>query len=390
MLRLIFFILLAHCSIQSFSQLNKAESQISIVNLAEGFNNNQKIPLSKIANFIKYIPLETTNDNYISQIKKIVIEKNCILVLDEKANKLLLFNLDGHYQCSIGREGKGPGEYVRITNIEVSPSRNLIYIFDVASAKILTYNFEGEFMGNLRHPLLGYWVTLLDDKYFVYFDPARSYRYAGGFYKAIITDLNGKIVKKFLRQSQSKEEKFKSPCSMQSYAYSYNNSSFYWEVTSDTIFQVTETLEFFPSRYVNQGPMSLPKSKMYEARYVMEKFSEHSTILTIFETEKFFFARGITNFQPAALLYFKDSKECYNASNSRGFLINDLDNGPGFWPIGKINDHSIYSAIDPIDLKDIVSNNKEMQITNSEVILKMANSLQEIDNPIIVILELKN
>jgi hypothetical protein len=31
-----------------------------------------------------------------------------------------------------------------------------------------------------------------------------------------------------------------------------------------------------------------------------------------------------------------------------------------------------------------------MQITNSEVILKMANSLQEIDNPIIVILELKN
>lgn len=368
----------------SFSQVTDKKEGIPVIDISGGFANSQQINLSKIAISIRYISLETRKEAYITKVTKAVFTDQEMIIYDGKSNQILRFDLEGRFLGPIGRGGKGPGEYIQVNNIEVNRTNGIIYVFDLGLAKVLKFDLEGKFLGNNKNPLLGSWVTMISDKYFVYFDPARSVEFAGGYFKTIITDLEGKILQRLNPQKKSKEEKFKSPCSMQSAVYLNDNAAFYWEVTSDTVFMVTPDLTFRPNACIEQGKRSMPKDKMYDAEYVMKRFNEHSTIIWLLETEKYFFGRGITNFQGAAILYFKDTKECYNVLDNRNYLFNDLDNGPGFWPIGKINDHSLYSTADPIDFKALLKNNKL-----SPQVKEMAETVNEGDNPVIVVVELK-
>ena len=377
------YLILIYCN-PGFLQIHEMNKELPVIDISGGFTNNQKIDLSKIAKSVRYVPLETTKDAYISRVTKALFTDKQIIVLDEKSNQILRYDNEGRFLGPIGRGGKGPGEYIRVNDIEVNNTNGIIYVFDIGLGKVLKFNMEGKFLGSNRNPLLGFWVTMISDKYFVYFDPSRSVEFAGGYFKSIITDLEGKIIQRIQPQKKSKEEKYRSACSMQSSVYKNDNSACYWEVTSDTVFMVTPELSFSTYTYINQGPRSLPKEKMFDAEYVMKSSNEHSTIIWLLETEKYFFGRGITNFRGAAILYFKDTKACYNVSDNRNYLINDLDNGTGFWPIGKINDHSLYSTVDPLDLKALL---KKSNL--SPKVKSIAETIGENDNPVLVIAELK-
>lgn len=385
MLRLVALsFLLLNISNPGFAQNQGTGREVNVVDISGGFENNRPVKLSRIAGTIRYIPLETTKETYISKVSKAIFTDDLILVFDEKSNQILRFDKAGRLLGRIGRGGKGPGEYIRVSDIEVNRTSGIIYVFDIGLGKVLKFNLEGKFLGNSKNPLLGFWVTMIDDRYFVYFDPARAVEFAGGYFKVIITDLDGKIIRKYQPQEKSKEEKYKSACSMQSAVYVSDHSAYYWEITSDTVFRVAPDLSFSTHAFIQQGSGSLPKNKMYDADYVMTRFSEHSTIIWLLETENLYFGRGITDFKPAAILYLKNSLECFNVSNDYNYLVNDLDHGPGFWPLGKVNDHCLYSAVNASDLKALSKNaNPGSQVKN------IASTLNENDNPVLVIVGLK-
>ena len=321
------------------------KEKLPIVNISSGFANNKEINLSKIARSVRYVELESTPDSYLSAVTKAIFLDDQIIVLDEQSNKLLRFSSEGKFLGTIGAGGRGPGEYVRVTQLEVNQINKTIYVFDISQGKVLKFNLDGTFIGHNKNPLLGFWVTLIDDKYLVYFDPARSYDFAGGYYRAIITDLEGNILQKFKPRSKSKELQFRSPCSMQSSIYKQNNAAHYWEVTSDTIFRVAGDFSFQPYMKIEQGSRSFPKDKMYQADFVMTRFNDYSTIIWLLESDGYFFGKGFSGNHLANILYIKSSGECFNVTNKRNYLRNDLDGGPGFWPLGKINDRVLYSAV---------------------------------------------
>lgn len=321
------------------------KEKLPVVNISGGFANHQKVNLSKIAKSVRYVKLETTPESYISSVSKAIFTDDQIIVLDEQSNNLLRFDNEGRFLGAIGRSGRGPGEYVRVTQVEVNQGNKTIYVFDFAQGKVLKFNLEGKFIGNNENPLLGFWVTLIDEKYLVWFDPSRAYKFVGGYYKTVITDLDGNILQKSSPRKQSKEEKFRSPCSMQSSVYLYQNAAHYWEVTSDSVFRVASDWSFCPSVKIEQGAGSFPKDKMYQADFVMTRFNDYSTIIWLLESDGYYFGKGFSGNHLANILFIKSSGECYNVTNERKYLVNDLDGGPGFWPLGKINDRVLYSAV---------------------------------------------
>ena len=52
-----------------------------------------------------------------------------ILVADSRPSSVAVFSLDGEWLGSIGREGKGPGEYIGVRGVFVSPSDS-VYVMD--------------------------------------------------------------------------------------------------------------------------------------------------------------------------------------------------------------------------------------------------------------------
>lgn len=80
-------------------------------------------------------------------------------------------------------------------------------------------------------------------------------------------------------------------------------------------------------------------------------------------------------------------------NNSTGF-VNDWDGGIDFWPTGQLNDNQVFMPITPLQFKKLVSEEavKTEDIKYPEKkskLLKLISSLDETDNPILMVVTLK-
>ena len=80
-------------------------------------------------------------------------------------------------------------------------------------------------------------------------------------------------------------------------------------------------------------------------------------------------------------------------NKSTGF-VNDWDGCIDFWPIGQINDNQVFMPIIPLQFKELLS---EKPVENNEIkypesksrLLNLISSTDETDNPILMVVTLK-
>jgi len=77
-------------------------------------------------------------------------DRGNIYVLDSQLNQVLVFSADGQYIRSIGRQGEGPGEFNRPSDLFITPDGN-VAVMQGMPGKIVLMTPEGEPMGN--HPV---------------------------------------------------------------------------------------------------------------------------------------------------------------------------------------------------------------------------------------------
>lgn len=61
-----------------------------------------------------------------------------------------LFKKDGSFVTNIGAIGQGPGEYPNIDNAFMDEENNRIYVLPYATEKIFVYNFQGEYLLDIK------------------------------------------------------------------------------------------------------------------------------------------------------------------------------------------------------------------------------------------------
>lgn len=88
----------------------------------------------------RVIPLETTDESVISDIKKAVFKNNQIYIQDRSSHKLRIFSIDGKYIGSLSRQGRGPGEYIKLTDFDVD--KDYIYVLSADNKKIIQYDYD--------------------------------------------------------------------------------------------------------------------------------------------------------------------------------------------------------------------------------------------------------
>jgi hypothetical protein len=95
------------------------------------------------------IPLETTDDCLISKIDKIEIKNNRIYVMDQLAQSVYVFDMDGKYLNKIHKRGQGPGEYAKLSYMTVTDSS--VIIIDHLSERHLEYSIPSlKYIGGKR------------------------------------------------------------------------------------------------------------------------------------------------------------------------------------------------------------------------------------------------
>ncbi|MFV0591163.1 MAG: 6-bladed beta-propeller [Draconibacterium sp.] len=118
---------------------------IDVDNIGKGRN----IMFSEIFKQVKLVPLETTRECLIGNIDQLLIENDTIYVMDQRiAKSLFVFDKTGKFIRKIGRQGKGPGEYISPRSFAIDNKNRRINVYGVS--KILNYTLNGDFMNEIN------------------------------------------------------------------------------------------------------------------------------------------------------------------------------------------------------------------------------------------------
>ncbi len=137
-------ILLTISVLYSCSRENKPNhDNLEIYPLKE---KRSEIKLNQLFSRFDFISLETTDEAFIGNVSKLIVNDDNIFILDNsKAKKIFIFNTNGKFVRTIGKIGKGPGEYTNIEDFTIDKKTGNIVVLTYPSI-ILVYNIEGDFV----------------------------------------------------------------------------------------------------------------------------------------------------------------------------------------------------------------------------------------------------
>ena len=354
--------------------------------------SENKITLSEIADEVTYVPLD--NSLPLGEIINIEFINNAIY-LASKDIGILVFDSEGKFVRKIGSIGRGPGEYLYCNNFSADEQTATVYVLDKGDI-IKVYSRYGQFIRSFSLQEYGDMIDAIkfhDSKLFVTY----ALQFGNAKYEWIVFDSFGNVIKKkdrevpmFNANSGGKE----AICKFESRIY-------YWNNYSDTVFSILPDLSEEPSFVISPGEHRIPKSNLSLEQVQHWNYME---INTIFETARFHVIRYFYN-KPAILLFDKRNEDSFliyleydrKTGEFLSGIVNDFDGGPWFIPecyFSEMGREYMVGIIYPYQIKILVSSSEFINSIprypeKKKELEKLANSLKETDNPVLVLVRLK-
>ena len=377
----------------TFSCSKQSTSELKIINVLE--SAEREISISEIADDIAYIPL--SDDSLLSYIMKVVYSDGEYFVEDNKST-FLRFDEDGNFVNKIGNKGNGPGEYNYVSDFVIHPDTREIFIIGGKKDHIMVYSPNGQFIRSFelakQNPMA---IGISNMNVLVYY-------FSGAEHDTIniqLMDVNGTV----LNNCPNKYEFERGRAILMHYGeclmYKFAQKLHFKEIFSDTIFYL-DGQEIIPETILNSGDKRYTpeiRSKIINELSSNPGGSSESmrSVLTqnnLFETQNFLFYTYHHDGEGRFLVYNKLTGE-QNEINSEQGIVNDLDGGPNIQLKKNINDNILISWIDAFELKMHVesaefNNSTPIYPEKKKELERLANSLNENDNPVLMLVKLKD
>jgi len=136
----------------SFCQ-NLNKSSLIVFDLEKAFSRQEEVPLSKFLKSINYVTLETNPHSIIGRFARFEVTDKYIIVRDNSSIKqILLFDRKtGKFIKEIGKAGRGPDEYMRLSYIPYDPDKNVLYAVN-SLRQLLVYNLSDNDVEIIKTP----------------------------------------------------------------------------------------------------------------------------------------------------------------------------------------------------------------------------------------------
>ena len=155
---------------------------------------------------LEYIVLEEKENSYLGQIAKMRVFQNKIFVLDLMASAVFIYTIDGKHIATIGdKKGRGPMEFVSVTNFEIDYINHQLVVMDNFGYKFMVYDLDGGFVKQIDSDVTVVDAVLLSNGYIVHAKPSwEHYRISNECDYIIIADENKQIVKEGFQYDDNK------------------------------------------------------------------------------------------------------------------------------------------------------------------------------------------
>ncbi|NHB70244.1 6-bladed beta-propeller [Perlabentimonas gracilis] len=111
---------------------------------------------------VEMIPLETHDHCMVARIVNIK-KTSSYLFVNDAGQRVLQFDLEGNFVRRIGKQGKGPGEYLGVNGIAIDSIGQTIYITS-RGHKVLQYDLDGNYKADFTQTLLPEFMDVIDDE----------------------------------------------------------------------------------------------------------------------------------------------------------------------------------------------------------------------------------
>lgn len=190
----------------------------------------------------KVVLLETKPECVVQNIRSLEIYKEDIYILDDRANKLYIFDGNGKFKRTISSPGRGHGEYMKLADFSIDRTKEVIYLLDEATDEILKFSLDDyKFLSSIKAVQNGYLTYSMQEIGGKIYLNRSSVLEKEKYELREIDERNGKQVGKFLK-SDDYNNGWNFPLSLEhSNFYSKNSQSpKYIGLFSNLIMNVTE------------------------------------------------------------------------------------------------------------------------------------------------------
>jgi hypothetical protein len=385
----------------AFLSCRSSDNQIFEIDPRNFIDN--RITLSEIAEDIHYIPLDNSFPIGITYSLRISGDYFYISVKDVG---IVQFNNQGKVVCKIGNKGRGPGEYNYGIEFTVDERTKNVYVLDIRNIKV--FSQTGRFLRNISYEryLGGYRLADGIDIYNSLLVLPDYIVTGNSKLNWLFIDTLGKLISK----KENSITPFQTNFGMRANMYQFGGKLYYYNFFNDTIFSITSDLVEKVAYLFAKGEFRWPRGsiKVTSESQIKAQLFKLFMPAQLFETKDYIVL--LYNFleKSAICLIEKDTKKTFLAYKeveipgslvkTTPCLINDLDGG---MPINEdikyyyLNgEEFLITLINPFDLKSLVSSNKFKNSTpkfpkKKKELEKLANSLKETDNPVLMMVRLK-
>lgn len=365
-------------------EVSQVESTLPCWNL----NTNLSTDFFKEAvDSMQFISLETTDASLLGVIDQVQKVGNKLIVVDTyKAQKILVFDMNGKFLYAIGTKGEGPGEYTSLNHVVITPQT--VSILDGLTWKYIRYDLEGNVLYEHHFPKsVPSTLMQLDNNTFI--GSHTGYFSDNPYQLTWINDQNS-----ILNTALPFRNPHGEPAGI--LQYTLDGSLLFYHNLCDTIYQITDT-EIIPKYrlglYEPEEVNAFLKrtSEMTDKEYDKVLFDKSSTIVnyhSLVECTDFWYVE----YQRGNLAYLSivDKKE----GKSRNYIRTDLSkkkcyvpfvihNANDNWLMTSISDQ-FYAVLDESMREDFIN-----QIKSEENRNMLRNYDIENKNPIICLFHLK-
>lgn len=331
---------------------NEKEQEIPVIDLNQKLSD-RNYKLSEIASSIEYIFLDQSNkDSYFDKPYRVKISKNWIIINDAWTEKLYLFNRKGDFISNISKKGKGPGEYILISDFSIDASENYIYLL-TNDSYIKQFMFTNKFVKSIKLDERPSRFEILEDGFLflnVYPFAIQGDQYCTFF----TTDQDGSILDKLMWRDPNKHN---GSGSRRPGFYRFEDTYCLWE-NRDTIYEITDNIELYPRWILINNHIKKIDNENVRDRTPNADFTPSS----IRETNDLLIFQGFHRLKAKMIIYNKKTNELsevstiYKNRNWSG-VENDIIGGPPFQGFRQINNKTLFSLYSPGRLNSYMKDN---------------------------------
>lgn len=170
----------------TYSQVTSLSGPFKTINVADAaeFDGN----FNELVEDIYYLKLDTQDDALFSEVTKLIVLEDKIIVFDRAGKRIVVFDEKGNFLFRILNPGDGPGQYKELETISYNQENGQFIL--AAIGKLLWYDVNGRFLREVKtmNAIASDIASLPNNNVAVYYDIRGVYGEEGKIRSAVLND----------------------------------------------------------------------------------------------------------------------------------------------------------------------------------------------------------